>query len=56
MTREEYIDFANALKNNYTIDFDKLSEFCDMAISAVSENTRESEGQNGKEKTLVEKP
>ena len=35
MTREEYIDFANALKNNYTIDFDKLPEFCDMAISAL---------------------
>lgn len=33
MTREEYIQFANALKNNYTIDFDKLGEFCDMAIS-----------------------
>lgn len=38
MTREEYIEFANALKNNYTIDFDKLPEFCDMAISALSEN------------------
>ena len=36
MTREEYIDFANALKNNYTIDFNKLPEFCDMAISALS--------------------
>lgn len=35
MTREEYINFANCLKNNYTIDFDVLSEFCDMAISAV---------------------
>ena len=41
MTREEYIDFANALKNNYTIDFDKLPEFCDMAISALSENKGE---------------
>lgn len=36
MTREEYIKFANALKNNYTIDFNKLPEFCDMAISALS--------------------
>ena len=35
MTREEYINFANCLKNNYTIDFDVLPEFCDMAISAV---------------------
>lgn len=37
MTREEYIDFANALKNNYTIDFDKMIEFCDMAIEAIGE-------------------
>ncbi len=41
MTTKEYIEFANALKNNYTIDFDKLPEFCDMAISAVSENKGE---------------
>lgn len=40
MTREEYIDFANALKNNYTIDFDKLPEFCDMAISALKERPK----------------
>jgi hypothetical protein len=38
MTKEEYIEFATALKNNYTIDFDKLPEFCNMAISALSEN------------------
>lgn len=40
MTREEYINFANCLKNNYTIDFDVLPEFCDMAIS-LSENKGE---------------
>lgn len=39
MTREEYIGFANALKNNYTIDFDKLPEFCDMAISTLKEKS-----------------
>ena len=33
MTIEEFRDFANCLKNNYTIDFDKLPEFCDMALS-----------------------
>ncbi len=44
MTREEYVDFANALKNNYTIDFDKLPEFCNMAISALSaEHCREAD-------------
>lgn len=35
MTREEGKEFANALKNNYTIDFDKLPEFCDLVISAL---------------------
>ena len=48
MTREEYIDFANALKNNYTIDFDKLPEFCDMAISALS-----AEGEYIKKEDIV---
>lgn len=38
MTREECIEFANALKNNYTIDFDKLPEFCDLVISALEKN------------------
>ena len=28
------------MKNNYTIDFDKLPEFCDMAISAISADVR----------------
>lgn len=36
MTREEGKEFANALKNNYTIDFDKIPEFCDLVISALS--------------------
>lgn len=40
MTNEEYINFANCLKNNYTIDFDKLPEFCDMAMSLLKENNR----------------
>lgn len=41
MTREEGKEFANALKNNYTIDFDKLPEFCDLVISALSKNKGE---------------
>ena len=49
MTKEEYIEFANALKNNYTIDFGKMDEFCDMAISALSadpcENCKENDGE-----------
>lgn len=38
MTREEGKEFANALKNNYTIDFDKLPDFCDLVISALEKN------------------
>jgi hypothetical protein len=41
MKREEGKEFANALKNNYTIDFDKLPEFCDLVISALSEDKAE---------------
>lgn len=53
MTREEYIDFANALKNNYTIDFDKLPEFCDMAISALKEEWIPIEEGKPKHKQMV---
>ena len=35
MNKEEAIKYAECLKNNYTVDFDKLPEFCDMAISAL---------------------
>jgi hypothetical protein len=38
MTREEGKEFANALKNNYTIDFDKIPDFCDLVISALEKN------------------
>lgn len=38
MTKEEGKEFANALKNNYTIDFDKLPDFCDLVISALEKN------------------
>lgn len=48
MTNEEAIEFAVALKNNYTINFDQLEEFCDKAIKALtvqtSEETHETEG------------
>ena len=35
MTREEAIHFAVCLKNNWTIDFNDMEEFCDMAIEAL---------------------
>ena len=41
MTREEAIHFAVCLKNNWTIDFNDMKEFCDMAIEALSERTGE---------------
>ena len=36
MTREEAIHFATCLKNNWTINFADMEEFCDMAIEALS--------------------
>ena len=38
MTKEEGKEFANALKNNYTIDFGKLPDFCDLVISVLEKN------------------
>jgi predicted RNA-binding Zn-ribbon protein involved in translation (DUF1610 family) len=37
MTREEAITYANCLKNNYTINFDDMADFCDMAIKALEQ-------------------
>lgn len=52
MTKEEYIEFANALKNNYTIDFDKLPEFCDMAIEAIKQEQYYKDLANSYEETI----
>lgn len=35
MTKEKAIEFANCLKNNYTVNFDDMSDFCDEAIEAL---------------------
>lgn len=37
MTKEQAIQFANCLKNNYTIDFNDMADFCDMAIKALEQ-------------------
>ena len=37
MTREEAITYANCLKNNYTINFDDMTDFCDVAIKALEQ-------------------
>ena len=39
MTREEAIHFATCLKNNWTINFDDMEEFCDIAIKALNSVT-----------------
>lgn len=36
MTTEEAIHFAKCLKNNWTIDFNDMADFCDMAIEALT--------------------
>lgn len=35
MIREEAIHFAECLKHNWTIDFNDMEDFCDMAIEAL---------------------
>ena len=35
MTKEKAIKFANCLKNNYTIDFNDMADFCDTVIKAL---------------------
>lgn len=37
MTREEAIHFANCLKENYTIDFNDMEAFCNIAIKALEQ-------------------
>jgi rubrerythrin len=37
MNREEAINFANCLKNNYTVDLNDMEAFCDMAIKALEQ-------------------
>ena len=37
MTTKEAIHFAECLKNNWTINFNDLEDFCDMAIEALGE-------------------
>lgn len=37
MKREEAIHFATCLKNNWTINFADMEDFCDMAIEALQE-------------------
>lgn len=35
MTKEEAIHFAECLKHNWTIDFNDMEDFCDMAIETL---------------------
>ena len=37
MTKEQAIQFANCLKNNYIIDFNDMADFCDMAIKLLEQ-------------------
>jgi len=43
MTREEAIDFAKFLKNNWLINFADMEEFCDIAIEALEAEPNELE-------------
>lgn len=40
MTREEIKHFANCLKNNYTIDFNDMEDFCNAVIESQNKLER----------------
>ena len=44
MTKEKAmaIEFANCLKNNYTVNFDDMFDFCDEAIEALENSCEDS--------------
>lgn len=37
MTKEDAITYADCLKNNYTINFEYMEDFCDMVIKAMEQ-------------------
>ena len=37
MTNEDAITYADCLKNNYTINFDDMADFCDIAIKVLKQ-------------------
>lgn len=43
VTNEEAIHFAECLKNNWTINFADMEEFCDMAIEALQKEAERQE-------------
>ena len=42
MTKEKAIEFANCLKNNYTVNFDDMFDFCDEAIETLENSCEDS--------------
>lgn len=41
MTNEQAKKFANCLKNNYTIDFNDMADFCDTVIKLLEQQPSE---------------
>ena len=52
MTKEKVIEFANCLKNNYTINFDDMSDFCDEVIKALENSCEDCEDAISRQKVL----
>ena len=42
MTKEKAIEFANCLKNNYTVNFDDMFDFCDEVIETLENSCEDS--------------
>ena len=52
MTKEKAVEFANCLKNNYTINFDDISDFCDKVIDALGDYGKECEETVSRQQVL----
>ena len=52
MTKEKAIEFANCLKNNYTVNFDDMSDFCDEVIEALENSCEDCEDTVSRQQVL----
>ena len=52
MTKEKAKEFANCLKNNYTVNFDDMSDFCDEVIEALENSYEDCEDAISRQQVL----
>lgn len=52
MDKEKAIEFANCLKNNYTINFDDMFDFCDEVIETLENSCEDCEDTVSRQQVL----